>query len=200
MNAPSMRPPLPDSWVERIFDRMQGLYGSLWLDRWRSGEMIERSGVRFDRGLLLAKATWGQDLAGFADQPGRIAKALEACRHRNMPPTLPEFLDLCRQQYADAPAQLPAPEVPHDIAQARAAAMRKAAEKIAGRSVDGLAWARTPPAGGARGSHWEKSIIELVEAGDHRFAAILADHVERGVIVSARASAALNTAAADAAA
>lgn len=72
--------------------------------------------------------------------------------------------------------------------------------KPANEKHDFIAWARTPPAGGARGSHWEKAIIELVEAGDHRFAAILADHVERGVIVSARASAALNTAAADAAA
>lgn len=114
MNAPSKRPPLPDSWVERIFDRMQGMYGSLWLDRWRSGEMIEQGGQRFDRGLLVAKATWADELAGFADQPERLAKALEACRHRNLPPTLPEFLELCRQQHADLPRQLLAPRASAD--------------------------------------------------------------------------------------
>lgn len=57
---------------------------------------------------------------------------------------------------------------------------------------DGLAWAKIPPPCGARGSLWERRIIELAEAGDTRFLRILADHVERGVIVSAHASAALN--------
>jgi len=71
---------------------MQGLYGSLWLDRWRSGEAVERNGSKFDRGLLIAKATWAEELAGFADQPERIQKALESCRHRELPPTLSQGL------------------------------------------------------------------------------------------------------------
>ena len=50
------------------------------------------------------------------------------------------------------------------------------------RAEDGTAWAKIPPPGGARGSLWERRIIELAE------------HVERGVIVSARASAVLNAA------
>ena len=59
------------------------------------------------------------------------------------------------------------------------------------RGEDGAAWAKIPPPGGARGSLWERRIIELAEAGDPRFLQILAEHVERGVIVSPRASAAL---------
>lgn len=200
MNAPSKRPPLRDSWVERIFDRMQGLYGSLWLDRWRSGEVIEHDGQRFDRGLLLAKATWGQELAGFSDHPERITRALEACRHRNLPPTLPEFLDLCRQQHPDAPVALPAPKVPQEVAQARAQELRQAADRIASRAFDGLAWAKTPPDRGARGSLWERRIIELAESGDPRFVRILHGHVKTGVIRSDRALAALNAAQIDAAA
>ena len=109
MTATPSRAPLPDSWVERIFDRMQGLYGSLWVDRWRSGETVERNGRQFDRGLLNAKATWAQEMGGFADQPERIARALESCRHRNMPPTLPEFLSLCRDQVAEQTVSLPPP-------------------------------------------------------------------------------------------
>lgn len=109
MTAAPSKAPLPDSWVERIFDRMQGLYGSLWVDRWRSGETVERGGRQFDRGLLNAKATWAQELGGFADQSDRIAKALEACRHRSLPPTLPEFLDLCRQTVAEQAKALPPP-------------------------------------------------------------------------------------------
>lgn len=142
MNAPLKRQPLPDSWVERIFDRMQGLYGSLWLDRWRSGEMVEQGGMRFDRGLLLAKATWAEELAGFADQAERIGRALEACRHRNLPPTLPEFLDFCRQAHIDAPKALPAPEIPVDVRRARAAELEAASKKIANKKDDGRQWAR----------------------------------------------------------
>ena len=71
---------------------------------------------------------------------------------------------------------------------------------ISGKPQDFAAWAKIPPPGGARGSRWEASIIELAEAGEPRFIAILRDHVERGVIVSARASAALNAAEPDAAA
>ena len=62
------------------------------------------------------------------------------------------------------------------------------------RGEDGAAWAKIPPPGGARGSLWERRIIELAEAGDPRFLQQLAEHVERGVIVSARASAVLNAA------
>lgn len=186
MNAPSKRPPLPDSWVERIFDRMQGMYGSLWLDRWRSGEMIEQGGQRFDRGLLVAKATWADELAGFADQPERLAKALEACRHRNLPPTLPEFLELCRQQHADLPRQLPQPQVPRDVAQARAEEIRKAADRIAARPFDGLAWAKTPPAV-VKGSVWERRVIDLAAEGDPRFIRLLGDHIDAGVIRAQRA-------------
>ena len=109
MTTTPSKEPLPDSWVERIFQRMQGLYGSLWVDRWRSGEKVERGGQLFDSGLLNAKATWAMELGGFSDQPERIARALESCRHRNMPPTLPEFIDLCRQQVAEQAKALPPP-------------------------------------------------------------------------------------------
>lgn len=64
---------------------------------------------------------------------------------------------------------------------------------------DGLAWAKTPPPGGARGSRWEQTIVELAESGDPRFLRLLAEHVESGVIRSDRALAALKLAEADAA-
>lgn len=63
---------------------------------------------------------------------------------------------------------------------------------------DGVAWAKTPPPGGARGSRWETFIIELAESGEPRFLKILRDHVEAGVIRSTRAQAALNLTSADA--
>ena len=88
--------PLPDAWVERIFARMFGLYGSLWLDRWRTegGEAV---------GVAMAKSTWAAELGTFADQPAAIARALEACADLQFPPTLPEFRALCRQHYQRPP-------------------------------------------------------------------------------------------------
>ena len=71
-------------------------------------------------------------------------------------------------------------------------------QSLSGKPEDFTAWAKIPPAGGARGSRWEQNLLELAEAGEPRFIAILRDHVERGVIVSARASAALNAAEPDA--
>lgn len=189
MNAPLKRQPLPDSWVERIFDRMQGLYGSLWLDRWRSGETVEQGGVRFDRGLLLAKATWAEEMAGFASMPERISKALDACRHRNMPPSLPEFLDLCRQQHGDMPKALPAPQMTAEQVAPHVAAL---ARKVAKPNAGGTSWAEGD-APMIRGP-WESAIIGLAESGDERFVEILRGHVAKGVIRSERAKAAIESA------
>lgn len=181
MTEQSKRSPLPDHWIERIFARMQGLYGSLWLDRWRSGELEERAGQRFDRGLLLAKATWADELGGFVQAPERIARALEACRHRPLPPTLPEFLELCRQSGADAPKRLPAPDVSPEVVSAMQA---RAAEAVSHSKDDPLAWAMSVP---KVRDVWAKTITDLAEAGDERFLAILGTHVDGRVIKSERA-------------
>ncbi len=140
MNAPSPRP-LPASWADRLFERMQGMYGSLWVDRWRTGELDENGR---DRGLLNAKLTWCADLGGFVEQPERITRALEACRHRALPPTLPEFLDLCRQAQVTPQAALPAPKITPEVAQARAEEVASVAKTIARKSAghDHRAWAR----------------------------------------------------------
>lgn len=119
MSSASKRPPLDAKLIDRLFDRLQGLYGSLWLDRWRTGETMELpGGVKADKGMLLAKAQWAVELSGFADKDGqhRIGRAIEACRHRRLPPTLPEFLDLCRQAPGAMPPLLKAP---HPGAEAR---------------------------------------------------------------------------------
>lgn len=68
------------------------------------------------------------------------------------------------------------------------------------RAEDGTAWAKIPPPGGARGSLWERRIIELAESGDQRFLQILAEHVERGVIRCERAQTVLAAAFGDVAA
>lgn len=88
-------PALPERWAEKIFRRMENYYGAKWTD---SLGGIPRERVR---------QAWGEELAGYA--PDEIARGLDGCRNRVWPPTLPEFLMLCR----------PLPDARADFAEAR---------------------------------------------------------------------------------
>lgn len=79
---------VPDAWIDKIFGRMEAMYGSLFLDRWRGTNLVE------------VKAVWASELASFADNPECFGLALKALiDERKLPPTLPEFVALCRQHY-----------------------------------------------------------------------------------------------------
>lgn len=175
-----LSPERRESWVERIFGRMSAMYGRLFAEMWAGTDLAH------------VKRAWADDLAPFSGQ--QIAWAMEQCKARELPPTLPMFRGLCQQAPRPEAPALPAPQVPREVAQQRAQALRRAAEKVATRPFDGLAWARTPPADRAHGPRWEGTIVELAEAGDPRFVRLLAEHVQSGVIRSERASAALNAA------
>lgn len=73
---------LPDSWIERLFQKFEDRYGSLWADRYGN----------FPRERVMN--SWAEDLAGFAGE--ELRKGLYACKTLKFPPTLPEFLTLCR--------------------------------------------------------------------------------------------------------
>lgn len=94
--------PSPGALVDRLFQHFACMYGSLWLDRWAGIPLPE------------VKATWARDLSRVS--PGQMARALDHLKaHNPMPPTLPEFLSLCRQfRVADPVLALPPPrgEIP----------------------------------------------------------------------------------------
>ena len=70
-------------WIERIFARLSGIYGSEFTYKWAD----------VDNDSL--KAEWADALGGFhADD---IAAALQACRAQPKAPNLPEFASMCRQ-------------------------------------------------------------------------------------------------------
>lgn len=165
------------SWIERIFARMSAMYGRLFAEMWAGTDLEE------------VRDVWVDDLSPFCG--AQIAWAMEQCKGRDLPPTLPMFRSLCQQAPRPEAVSLPAPQVPRDVAQARAQELRNAAEQIATRAFDGLAWAKTPPAA-VRDSIWERRLIELASAGDPRFVRILSDHVGAGVIRSQRATDVLN--------
>lgn len=81
-SSTSRQPPLRADWIERLFERMAGLYGARFADAWR--------GVDPER----VKRTWGEELAGFTGD--EIARGVTALKTRDWPPTLPEFAKLCR--------------------------------------------------------------------------------------------------------
>ncbi len=70
--------------VERVFGVLASFYGARFADMWR--------GV--DSGAV--KAQWALALSDVSDE--ELQSGLAACRGRVWPPTLPEFLALCRPE------------------------------------------------------------------------------------------------------
>ena len=121
---------LPDAWVGKIFDHMSGLYGSKFADLW-NGSNVES-----------VRRTWAVKLAGFADMPKAIKEALDALDSKPYPPTLPEFIALCREagrRHAEPLAAIEYKPTPEE--QQKADEMiRKAAKSITTDKRDHRAW------------------------------------------------------------
>jgi hypothetical protein len=80
---------IPASWVDRIFARLQGIYGREFTGQF---SVIDNNGN--DIGMENAKTVWGQELGCFALNPDAISFAL-----LNLPDRAPnaiKFKELCR--------------------------------------------------------------------------------------------------------
>lgn len=77
-----MVPALPEKWVVRLMAKMQAMYGAKFTQQWQG----------IDPDIL--QSEWAEQLAGFTGE--ELAAGLAACRERPFPPTLPEFMVLCR--------------------------------------------------------------------------------------------------------
>lgn len=164
MNATSPAKPraLPDAWVAKIFARMEALYGSDFLDRWKHSDMAN------------VQRVWAEELAGFSDQPEMIGHALKALCSKPKSPSLPEFLDLCRQAPRPERLAIEGPKLSPEEQRARAAEIGKIADKSAG--FDFLAWAKRPGSSMAM-----REVVKLAERKDERFVEILAQLKADGV-------------------
>lgn len=103
---------LPDSWVAKIFDHMSAMYGSKFADLWRGSD------------LATVRRTWAERLAGFETMPNAIKEALNALDNKPFPPTLPEFLAMCREAGMRHVQQVPRIEhkpTPEEIERAKEA-------------------------------------------------------------------------------
>lgn len=82
---------LPDSWVRKIFDEMHGHYGSRFLNMWKMNQYLPDGQ---DIGIVNAMNHWAEKLGGFVEHPEAIKYALT--KLPDEPPTLPQFLGICR--------------------------------------------------------------------------------------------------------
>lgn len=80
--------------VNKLWERFENRYGSLWMDRWAGLPMAR------------VKAEWAQELSGFppADLIEILRGGFEGVRDSKFPPTLPEFMEACRAVAIRRPA------------------------------------------------------------------------------------------------
>lgn len=153
---------LPMALIDRIFGRFSDYYGAKFLDQWRDHPDQARM-----------KNTWAEKLGGFSTNLNAIKDALDALDDHPFPPTLPEFLTLCRnaaRRTGTEQLKLSHRQTPEEREKARKAgdmalsAMRGMTEK------DTLMWARRPKSKLAF-----QSVLDLIQKGDQRFSEILAE-------------------------
>lgn len=147
------------------------MYGTKFADLW--------AGADIDR----VKAKWTEKLRGFADHQGVIQKAVDALDERPNPPTLPEFLALCRDAARRMGTDVPA--LPYKMTAEDHERMAQAA-RDAKRSVERagadkvMFWATHPK------SHMHFSFILDAAKNDQRFEPAIETMIEQGVCDSRR--------------
>ena len=165
------RQPLPGQWVSRIFQTLQGNYGSRFLNQWKIGQVLPDGQ---DAGLVNAKNVWAEKLSGFANQPERIKRVLDSLPPD--PPTLPQFVDLCRMARANEKPALPHKQNAEERDHQRAMSKRLGDVIGAGKIRDGIDehWATHPRSvmqlkfifdAAAREPRYQRCIEQMVEDG-----------------------------------
>ena len=125
--------------------------------------------------MLNAMAFWAEKLGGFADCPEKIRRVLD-----NMPPdppTLPQFIALCRAAPRREEPALPYRPTAEDQERARQAA-RAAKEAVSAGKLNGgidTHWATHPR------SHRQLDAIFGAAKNDRRYQACIDEMIEKGI-------------------
>ena len=113
--------PLPDSWVNRVFDRLTLAYGQAFIRQWEGMD------------IAAVKAFWSEELDGLtAPAIGYALTVLNPDR----PPNAAQFKALCLKAPVAAAPALPAPAANPAVVEAVMAGVQRAP------SFDHTAWAR----------------------------------------------------------
>lgn len=81
---------LPDNVIDRLFARLEALYGAKFADVWKNCDLEN------------VKSVWADELGGMTRD--ELLAGLNGCKMKDWPPTLPEFIKLCN---ANAPGGHP---------------------------------------------------------------------------------------------
>lgn len=84
MTSNALSKALPNAWIDRLFARLAAVYGNKFADMWANQDVGD------------VKAFWAREMSGYtADE---IRTGIESLRvaHATWPPSLYEFMDLCR--------------------------------------------------------------------------------------------------------
>ncbi len=84
---------LPEEWIERLFARFEAMYGAKFADAWKGCD------------LRNVKVVWAETLGSLGRD--ELSAGVAGCMTREWPPTLPEFVKLCRQPDPNAPGGHP---------------------------------------------------------------------------------------------
>ena len=74
--------PIPEAWIERLFEKMVAMYGNKFLDMWGKTD------------LQTVKNLWSQELGKLTKE--EITRGANALMNLEWPPTLPQFLKISR--------------------------------------------------------------------------------------------------------
>lgn len=73
---------IPQSWIDALFSKMLSIYGNKFLEMWRGVD------------INTVKTIWAQELSKLSRE--EISKGANALMKQEWPPTLPQFIKLCR--------------------------------------------------------------------------------------------------------
>ncbi len=121
--------PAPISWVESLFSRMVACYGSKFADMWRDADM------------KMVKSMWASEMGKLTHE--ELRHGFQSLMSRAWPPTLPEYIILCKSLEKRPAAHvmaLPAPK--SDLSSEKAAEMLDSLSVVFKTKDDPLLWAR----------------------------------------------------------
>lgn len=77
--------PLPLAWIDKIWERLFSFYGKKFTDFWGGADQKQIASI---------KRIWAEDLSGYSAE--EIKTGLDKCKENDYPPTMPQFLKMCR--------------------------------------------------------------------------------------------------------
>lgn len=162
---------LPTNVIERLFGRLQGIYGSRFIHMFSTG--VDSLGI--DRGFENAKTVWAEELSGFAENLNAIRYAVQVTEP-SRPPTAREFLALCRNAPVSCEQALPYKQTADDKERARNA-LAEATKSLKPRRDPGIDtfWATHPK------SMKQLKMIFSAAENDPRFRPCITEMVETGI-------------------